>query len=161
MRIEARLAELGLTLPRPPVAPPGLTVRFAWAREYQGRIFLAGHGPTNTDGSLAHPLGKVGADLSPEEGYVAARLATLSLLASLKHAVGDLDRVAAWLTVKGFVNAAPGFAWTTNVMNGFSDLVLDLFGPEVGAHARAAIGAAELAAGSPVIISAEVAIRPA
>lgn len=158
MLIEARLAERGLILPEPAIPPTGFTLPFAWAREYDGRIYLSGHGPVSRDGSLAHPLGKVGAELSLEEAYHAAQLATLGLLASLKRAVGDLDRVVAWLTVAGHVNVAPGFTRTTNVMNGFSDLILDLYGPEIGAHARTAIGVAELPAGMPVVIAAEVAV---
>jgi hypothetical protein len=135
-----------------------MQVSFAWVRVHQGRAYVAGHGPQNPDGSVAHPLGKVGGELSPEEGYQAARLTALSILASLKRELGDLDRVTAWLMVYGFVNAAPDFTLTTNVINGFSDLIVELYGTEAGTRARTAPGMATLPLGVPVIIAAEVAI---
>jgi enamine deaminase RidA (YjgF/YER057c/UK114 family) len=158
MRIEAKLEELGLTLPEPPKIPPGVQVSFAWVRVYQDRAYLSGHGPLNPDGSIAQPLGKVGAELSVEEGYQAARLTALSVLGSLKRELGDLDRVRAWLMVYGLVNAVPDFALTTNVINGFSDLIVELYGAEAGTHARMAPGLATLPVGLPVTIAAEVAI---
>jgi hypothetical protein len=100
----------------------------------------------------------VGAEVSAEQGYAAARLATLSMLSSLKRTLGDLDRIAAWLVVSGMVNVAPGFTQTTNVINGCSDLLLRVFGSEVGTHARTAIGMAQLPLDLPVVIAAEVAI---
>jgi enamine deaminase RidA (YjgF/YER057c/UK114 family) len=107
---------------------------------------------------LAGPLGKVGADLTVDEGYRAARLVALSILASLKRELGDLERVAAWLRVFGMVNSAPGFNQQPLVINGFSDLILELYGPERGLHARSAVGMAELPFGIPVEIEAEVEI---
>ena len=105
---------------------------------------------------MAHPLGKVGGEVSPEEGYQAARLTALSILGSLKRELGDLDRVTAWLMVYGMVNADPGYPQTTNAINGFSDLILELYGPEVGHHARIAVGMATLPLNSAVTIAAEV-----
>ena len=81
------------------------------------------------------------------------------MLGSLKRSLGDLDRIAAWLVVSGMVNVAPGFTQTTNVINGCSDLLLEVFGPEVGKHARTAIGMAQLPLNLPVIIAGEVAVR--
>ena len=158
MRIEAKLEEMSLVIPEPPKIPPGILVPFAWVRLHSNRAFLSGHGPQNPDGSVAGPFGKVGDEVSVEESYRAARLTALSMLGSLKRAVGDLDRVEAWLSVSGMVNVAPGFTQTTNVINGFSDLILELYGAEVGQHARTAIGVTQLPMGCPVIISAEVAI---
>jgi enamine deaminase RidA (YjgF/YER057c/UK114 family) len=158
MRVEAKLDELGLVLPEPPKIPPEMQVSFAWVRVHQDRAYVAGHGPQNPDGSVAHPLGKVGGEVSPEEGYQAARLTALSILASLRRELGDLDRVTAWLMAYGFVNAAPDFTLTTNVINGFSDLIVELYGFEAGTHARTAPGMATLPLGVPVIIAAEVAI---
>ena len=158
MRIEATLDELGLVLPAPPKIPPEMQVSFAWVRVYQDRAYVAGHGPQNPDGSVANPLGKVGAEVSPEEGYRAARLTALSILSSLKRELGDLDRVTAWLMAYGFVNAAPDFTLTSNVINGFSDLIVELYGLEAGTHARSAPGMSTLPLGVPVIIAAEVAI---
>jgi enamine deaminase RidA (YjgF/YER057c/UK114 family) len=155
---EARLKELGLVLPEPLRTPPGLKLPFPWVRVYGDRAYVSGHGPQNPDGSLAEPLGKVGADLTVDEGYHAARLVALSILGSLKRELGDLDRVAAWLRVFGMVNSAPGFNQQPLVINGFSDLILELYGPERGLHARSAVGMAELPLGIPVEIEAEVEI---
>lgn len=131
---------------------------FEWVRVFGNRAYVAGHGPQLADGSFAGPFGKVGAEVSPDQAYAAARLATLSILGNLKRALGDLDRIAAWLMVSGHVAVAPGFNRTTNVINGCSDLLLEIFGSENGAHARTAIGVAELPLGSPVVIAAEVAV---
>jgi enamine deaminase RidA (YjgF/YER057c/UK114 family) len=161
MRAEERLRERGLVLPAAVKAPPGVDIPFAWVRLYGDRAYLSGHGPLNPDGTPAAPFGRVGAEVSAEQGYAAARLATLSMLSSLRHALGDLDRVAAWLVVSGMVNVAPGFTQTTNVINGCSDLLLDVFGPDVGSHARTAIGMAQLPLNLPVVIAAEVAVRAA
>lgn len=129
---------------------------FAWVRVVGGRALVSGHGPTNPDGSLAGPFGKVGREVSVEQGYAAARLTALAVLASLERALGDLDRIAAWARVFGMVNSAPGFNRQPAVINGFSDLVVEIFGPERGQHARSAVGMAELPFDIPVEIEAEV-----
>ncbi len=159
MHIEARLRDLGLVLPEPMQAPPGLRLPYANVRVYENRAYIAGHGPLNPDGSLAGPFGKVGAEVSPEQAYQAARLTALAILGDLKRELGDLDRVRAWPRVFGMVNSAPGFNQQPNVINGFSDLILELYGPVVGQHARSAVGMAELPASIPVEIEAEVAIE--
>jgi len=156
MKVEEKLEELGLVLPGPIKTPPGLVLPFAWVRVRGERAYVSGHGALNSDGSLAEPLGKVGAEVSEEQAYEAARLTALSMLGSLKRELGDLDRVAAWLRVFGMVNSAPGFDRQPNVINGFSDLILELYGPEAGDHARSAVGLAELPLGLPVEIEAEV-----
>ncbi|HEX3344209.1 MAG TPA: RidA family protein, partial [Polyangiaceae bacterium] len=115
--------------------------------------------PQNLDGSFARPLGKVGREVTVEQGYVAARLCALSMLGSLHRALGDLDRIAAWGRVLGMVSSAPGFDQQPSVINGFSDLVLEVFGPEVGAHSRSAVGMAELPFDLPVEIEGEVELR--
>ena len=158
MKIEAKLHALGLVLPEPMQAPPGMKLPFAPVRVRGNRAFISGAGPLSPDGSLAQPLGKVGAQVTMEQGYHAARLTGLALLGSLKRELGDLDRVTAWLRVFGMVNVAPGFTQTPSVINGFSDLILELYGPEVGAHARSAVGMAELPMSIPVEIEAEVEI---
>jgi hypothetical protein len=155
-RIESKLAALGLVLPAPLQAPPGVVLPFAMVRLVGSRAIVSGHGPQNADGSIAQPLGKVGADLTIEQGYAAARLTALAVLASLQRALGDLDRISAWLRVFGMVNSAPGFIRQPAVINGFSDLVIELFGPQVGAHARSAVGLFELPFGIPVEVEAEV-----
>jgi enamine deaminase RidA (YjgF/YER057c/UK114 family) len=158
MEIEAKLQALGLTLPKPMQTPPGMRLPFANVRVRGNRAYIAGHGPLNPDGSLAEPLGKVGAEVSQEQAYQAARLTALAILGSLKRQLGDLDRVTAWLRVFGMVNAATGFTQTPAVINGFSDLILELYGPERGQHARSAIGVAELPLRIPVEVEAEVEI---
>jgi hypothetical protein len=157
--IEAQLAARGLVLPPPIVPPAGITLPFQFVHVRGTRAFVSGHGPQNQDGSIAHPLGKVGRDLSVAQGYDAARLTALSMLGSLERALGDLDRVTAWLRVFGMVNSAAGFTQQPAVINGFSDLILELYGPQRGAHSRSAVGMAELPFGIPVEIEAEVEIE--
>jgi enamine deaminase RidA (YjgF/YER057c/UK114 family) len=154
-RIEAKLGELGLTLPEPLTPPPGIVFPFAWVRVRGNRAYVSGHIPQNPDGSIAEPLGKVGAEVTAEQGYRAARLVALAHLGSLKRALGDLDRVTAWLRVFAMVNVAPRFSETPRVTNGYSDLILDLFGPQVGMHARSSIGMV-LPLNAPVNCEAEV-----
>ena len=158
MDIEARLAALGLTLPPPVVIPSHVRLPFAFVRVSGNRAYISGHAPLDSDGRVARPLGKVGSELTIEQGYEAARLTTLSILGSLQRALGDLDRVTSWLRVFGMVNAAPGFNDLPTVINGCSDLILELYGSERGAHARSAVGLAELPFNIPVEIEAEVAI---
>src|SRR5690348_10549704 len=119
MQIEERLAALGLTLPAPLQAPSGVSLPFAWVRISGNRVYVSGHGPQNPDGTLAGPFGKVGADVTPEEGVAAARLIALGILGTLQRALGDLDRVTAWLRVFGMVNSAPGFTRQPTIINGF------------------------------------------
>lgn len=155
-RIEAKLAALGLVLPAPLAPPSGVVLPFTMARLVGTRAICSGHGPLAADGSLAQPLGKVGSDLTVEQGHVAAKLTGLAILSSLKRALGDLDRITAWTRVFGMVNSAPGFVRQPAVINGFSELILELFGPEVGAHPRSAVGLFELPFSIPVEIEAEV-----
>ena len=157
-RIESKLQALGLVLPPQLAMPPGVVLPFPWVRVVGRRALSSGHGPQAADGSTAQPLGKVGRELTVEQGYEAARLTALGILASLQRAIGDLDRITAWVRVFGMVNAAPGFNRTPDVINGFSDLIIELYGPETGAHARSAIGVAELPFDIPVEIEGEIEI---
>jgi enamine deaminase RidA (YjgF/YER057c/UK114 family) len=157
--VEERLAALGLKLPEPLKAPPGVVLPFQFVRVSGSKAFISGHGPTNADGSLAAPLGKVGREVTPEQAYVSARLTGMAILGSLKRALGDLDRITAWNRVFGMVNSAPGFNRQPSVINGFSDLILEVFGPSIGAHSRSAVGMAELPFDIPVEIEGEVEIR--
>lgn len=156
---ELRLNALGLTLPQPMKAPPGVVLPFRFVRLQGSRAFVSGHGPTNADGSIAQPCGKLGRELDVAQGYAAARLTALAVLGSLQRALGDLDRIVAWNRVFGMVNSAPGFNQQPSVINGFSDLILEIFGQEIGAHARSAVGMAELPFDIPVEVEAEVEIR--
>jgi enamine deaminase RidA (YjgF/YER057c/UK114 family) len=154
--IESRLAALGLQLPAPIRLPAGVKFPFQFVRIAGTRAFISGHGPQNADGSLAQPLGKLGRELTVEQGYSQARTVALTILGSLQRALGDLDRVRQWNRVFGMVNSAPGFNKQPAVINGFSDLILELYGPEAGGHARSAVGMAELPFDIPVEIEAEV-----
>jgi enamine deaminase RidA (YjgF/YER057c/UK114 family) len=156
--IEAKLQKLGLTLPEPLQLPPGVVLPFPWVRIRGNRGYISGHAAQNADGSLAGPLGKVGLAVSLEQAQQSACLTALSILGSLKRELGDLDRVTAWLRVFGMVNSAPGFDQQPLVINGFSQLILELYGPQRGRHARSAVGMAELPFGIPVEIEAEVEI---
>jgi enamine deaminase RidA (YjgF/YER057c/UK114 family) len=133
-RIEAKLMEMGLTLPQALQMPANvnMSLPFAWVRVSGTRAFVSGHVPLNLDGTIAQPVGKVGAEVSPDEGYAAARLVALAQLASLQKALGDLDRITAWVRVFAMINVAPGFDQMPRIANGFSDLILELFGPDVG-----------------------------
>ena len=122
------------------------------------RAYISGHGPQNLDGSIAGPFGKVGAEVSEEQAYQCARLVTLSILGNLKRQLDSLDRVTAWLVINGFVNVKPGFTKTTAVINGCSELILQLYGEDAGRHARTAMGVATTPFGLPVIIAAEAEI---
>lgn len=157
--IERKLAELDLSLPPALVTPPGVVLPFQFVRIVGQRAFVSGHGPQATDGRVAMPIGKLGRELTVEQGYAAARLTALSILGSLQRTLGDLDRVTHWTRVFGMVNSAPGFNRQPAVINGFSDLILQLWGPGAGDHARSAVGMAELPFDIPVEIEAEVLIR--
>lgn len=157
--IESKLSEIGFVLPGPIQVPPSVSLPFRFVRVRGNRALVSGHGPQEPDGSIARPLGKLGSDLSLEQGYRAAQQTALSILGSLSRALGDLDRVVAWLRVFGMVSSAPGFHQQPAVINGFSDLILRLYGPERGAHARSAVGMAELPFNMPVEIEAEVEIH--
>ncbi len=157
MRIEAKLEAMGLALPEALRLPPGIELPFAWVRVRGNRAYISGHVPQNTDGSLALPLGRVGEDVTAEQGYQAAKLVALAHLGSLKRALGDLDRVTAWLRVFAMVNVAPAFNQTPLVTNGYTDLILALYGPEAGTHARSPIGMM-LPLNAPVNCEAEVEI---
>ena len=158
MRIENKLAELGFELPPAPEPPPGFQFAFEWARVRGNRVYVAGHAAQNPDGSLAGPFGKVPSEVSIDAACDIARLTALSMLGSIKRAIGDLDRIDAWLMVNGMVNADSGFPQTTVVINAFSDFVVGLFGPEIGSHARTAIGVAALPLNNAVVIAAELEI---
>lgn len=159
MQIEARLEAMGVVLPAEAPRPrAGVAFRFSRVRVRGDRAYVAGHGPYVAPDSDFPRRGKVGAELTLEQGYEAARLTGVSILASLKRELGDLDRVTAWLRVFGMVNSAPGFERQSEVINGFTDLVMDAWGDEAGAHSRCAVGMAELPFGVPVEIEAEVEI---
>jgi enamine deaminase RidA (YjgF/YER057c/UK114 family) len=157
-RIAERLAELGLELPRPFAAPPGVEFRFDLVHLSGGLGYVSGHLPM--DGSDVLVTGRVGdGGLTVEQGQEAARLTGLSIFASLRETLGDLERVSGWVRALGLVQCAAGFDKPPAVINGFTDLVLDVWGPEAGSHARTAIGAAQLPFDVPVELEAIVEVR--
>jgi enamine deaminase RidA (YjgF/YER057c/UK114 family) len=155
---ETRLAELGIVLPAPLRLPEGMVLPFPWINIRGDRAYISGHGPQESDGSPAGPFGKVGETVTVAEGYASARKVGLSILGSLRRELGSLDRITGWARVHGMINCAPGFAETPSVLNGFTDLILDLFGPEIGRHARTAVGVTGLPLNFPIEIEAELVI---
>lgn len=143
---DARAAELGID--RIPVPPPG-TNRVPAVRT-GSLVYLSGHGPPLGDGGF--PTGKVGRDLDLDTGRQAARAVGLALVASLRAEIGSLDRVRRVVKVLGMVNCAPGFSQTSKVIDGCSDLLVEVFGTDIGRHARSAVGIAELPLDFPVEI---------
>jgi enamine deaminase RidA (YjgF/YER057c/UK114 family) len=147
MSAEARLKEKNIVLPKAPTP----MANYVSAVRTGNLLFLAGHGPVRqADGS--YPRGKVGKDLSVEQGYQVAREVGLNLLATTRTALGSLDRVKRVVKVLGMVNSAEGFGDQPKVINGFSDLMVEVFGEAIGKHARSAVGMAELPVGIPVEI---------
>ncbi len=145
MRVEQELARLGLKLPEP--MPP--VANYIGAVRVGSLLFVSGHGP-RMDGKLMFQ-GKVGRDLTVEQGYEAARLVMLNCLGTIKREIGDLDKVERIVKLLGFVNAPEGFRESPKVINGASDLLVQLYG-EKGRHARSAIGVAAL----PMEIAVEI-----
>jgi enamine deaminase RidA (YjgF/YER057c/UK114 family) len=140
--VEARLKQKNITLP-PEAAP---IANYVNAIRVGNLLFLAG----NTSGPQWRPNGKVGKDLTVEQGYAAARQAGLIMLAKARGAIGSLDRVKRVVKVLGMVNSAEGFGDQPAVINGFSDLMIEVFGETVGKHARSAVGMGGLPGNAPV-----------
>ena len=159
LRIEAKLKELGLELPEAMRTPPGFEAKWTQVRVVGTRAIIAGHGPRSIDGSFAPPAGKVGSDLTLEQGRLAAASVALAVLGDLKRTLGDLDRIVTWVRVQGMVNVAPSFTALPQVIDGFTDMMIQLFGQEAAVCPRTVVGAAELALNAPVIVEGEVEIR--
>jgi enamine deaminase RidA (YjgF/YER057c/UK114 family) len=157
-KIEQKLREKGLELPAPMQVPPGLILPFSWCKVIGNRVTLSGHLPLSSDGSLWPVTGKVGKDVDIEQAYAAAQQATLGMLATLQRELGSLDRIDNWVKIFGMVNTATGFHQTAPVINGCSDLLIDLFGDRIGSHTRSAVGFAELPFNCPVEIEGELTI---
>ncbi len=156
--IEKRLEDLGIILPAPLKLPQGMVLPFPWVNVRGDRAFISGHGPQEADGSPAGPFGAVGDTGSVEEAYASSRKVGLSMLGSLYRELGSLDRITGWCRVHGMINCAPRFGNTPAVLNGFTDLILEVFGKEVGAHARTAVGVVGLPLNFPVEVEADVLI---
>jgi enamine deaminase RidA (YjgF/YER057c/UK114 family) len=153
MTPEEKLASLGLVLPAVP-KPVANYVPYRWAGNL---LYLSGQGPRRADGSIA--LGKLGRDVTVEDGYQHARLTGLGLLAAAKLAIGELSRIEAVIKLLGMVNAEPDFGDQPKVINGCSDLLVEVLG-EAGRHARSAVGMGSLPGGMSVEIEAILLIKP-
>ena len=151
--IETKLESLGLRLPtnRP-------ERKFVPAKQVGDLVFLSGHGPRDENNALPW-VGRVGRDITVDEGYQAARLVAVNCLGALKELLGSLERVEEIVKVLGFVNSADDFHDQPAVMHGFTDLMLELFG-ERGVHARSAIGTSNLPGNQPVEVEMIVRVRP-
>jgi enamine deaminase RidA (YjgF/YER057c/UK114 family) len=152
MIIERRLAELKITLPELR-APLGTYVH---AKRAGNLLYLSGKGPSNADGTV--PTGKLGAEVTVEQGYQHARSVGITLIAAMRQAVGDLDQIEGIVKVLGMVNATPDFADHPKVINGCSDLFVEVFG-EAGRHARSAVGMGSLPGRISVEIEVIAAVR--
>jgi enamine deaminase RidA (YjgF/YER057c/UK114 family) len=154
MTHEQRLAALGVTLP-PPFRDEANRVR---ALRSGNHIYMSGHGPLGP-GNEPMAVGKLGRELGIAEGAAAARLTGLCTLATLRHYLGSLDPVTRVVRVVGFINCAPGFNTPSDVLHGFSDLMIEVFG-EAGRHTRSAIGVAELYRDIPCEVEALFEVGP-
>ena len=146
------MRELGIELPTMP-APAGTYVHAVVSR---GMLYTAGHIPIRPDGSII--FGRLGADLDADGGYEAARVAALGVLATIRDTLGSLDRVARFVRVYGTVNATPEFLLHTKVINGASDLFVQVFG-EAGQHARLAVGVSSLPFNIALEVEATIELR--
>jgi len=145
MKVEDKLKEMGIELPTPPTP----LANYVPAVRTGNLVFLSGHGPVKNDGSMI--IGRVGEDLRLDEGYQAARQVALALIASLRKEIGDLDRVKRVVKLLGMVNCTDDFTDQPKVINGASDLLVDVF-EDKGKHARSAVGMNSLPGNIPVEI---------
>ena len=158
-KIEERLKKLGIVLPRPPKA----VANYLSGVKVGEILYVAGTigttvGPKDED--ILPIKGKLGKDITVEQGYQSARLTAINHLAMIKAVIGDLDNVVRIVKLIGYVNAAPGFKEAPWVLNGASDLLVEVFGPERGKHARAALYQNELTYDAPVEIEMTVQVKP-
>lgn len=156
MGVAERLAERGLEIPPAQVIPPGVRLTYRRLVRWGDVAYIAGHGPTYGDG-WGSPLGLVGREVTVEQAVAAAELTALNVLGTIERELGGLDGIACWLKVNGYVNAVDGFTEQARVINGFSDLILDLYGEEKLA-ARTSVGVPHLPFGMPVEVDAIVAL---
>jgi enamine deaminase RidA (YjgF/YER057c/UK114 family) len=154
--VAERLAERGLEIPPAQVVRPGVRLTYRRLVRWNDVAYVAGHGPTHGEG-WGSPLGKVGREVSVDEAVAAAELTALNVLGTIERDLGGLDGIACWLKINGYVNAVDGFTEHATVINGFSDLILDLYGEERLA-ARTSVGVPHLPFDMPVEVDAVVAL---
>ena len=156
---EKKIIELGLKLPDPIKLPPNLELPFSFINLRGNRVLISGHPRQDKDGSINGPYGQVGRNLTTNEAKLAAKEIGLSILANIKQEIGDLSRITHWVRVFGMVNSAPGYDEQHIVINGFSELILEVFGSDIGKHSRSAIGVAGLPMNLAIEIEGEVLIK--
>lgn len=157
MGVAERLENRGLTIPPAQVVPEGVRLTYNRVARWGDIAYVAGHGPTFGSG-WGSPLGKVGHAVSVAEAVGAAELTALNVLGTIERELGDLDGVACWLKINGYVNAVDGFTEHATVINGFSDLIVDLYGRD-RLGARTSVGVPHLPFDMPVEIDAVIALR--
>jgi enamine deaminase RidA (YjgF/YER057c/UK114 family) len=157
-RIERRLAELGIVLP-PPLTLPSANRTSAVLVDRM--LYVSGHGAALLEDSGVKRRGKVDLDITEAEAYATARALAIKMLATIKHHIGDLDRVTRVVKIVGMVNAHPDFERQNRVVNGASDLFFEVFGPEIGCHARSSLGVDGLVDRQPVEIEGTFLVAPA
>ena len=152
---EEKIKEMGLVLPQPMIVPAGYESPLVMAKQAGNILYVSGHFPMNADGTVASSLfGKLGAELTVEQGQEAAKLTCLAMLRTLKDELGDLGRIKSWVKVLGMVNSAPDFVQQSQVINTFSQMIVDIFGTDCGTAARSAVGMVVLPANIPCEIEA-------
>ena len=154
--VESRLAELGIVLPAPLVMPSKNRTSSVLVGQM---LYLSGHGAALLEDESVRRRGKVDVDITEEEAIATARAVAVKMLATVKHAVGDLDRVARVVKILGMINAHPKFERQNRILNGASDLFYEVFGPEAGCHARSSVGVDGLVDCQPVEIEGIFLIR--
>ena len=155
---ERKIQELGLKLPNPIKLPKDLILPFNFINIRGNRVLISGHPRQSQDGSINGPYGQVGKDLTTEEAQLASKEIGLSILANIKKEIGHLSRIKEWVRVFGMVNSAPGYKEQHIVLNGFSSLLIEVFGSDIGSHSRSAIGVAGVPMNLAIEIEGEVII---
>ena len=159
MTPEEKLLHLGLELPKSLSMPVGTTLPFPWVKLVDKTLYISGHGAQNSDGTLAGPFGSVGSDVSIEEAQASARQIGLAMLSSIKRELGDLNKIRHWTRAFGMVNASPGFTEHPIIINGFTNLIVEIFGNDIGGHTRSAVGMSSLPFNMCVEIEAQLLIH--
>ena len=159
MTPEKKLIELGLELPKPLVTPVGTPLPFPWVKLVDKTLYISGHVAQTTDGMIAGPFGSVGSDVSIEEAQASAKQIGLTILSNVKRELGDLSKIRQWTRAFGMVNATPDFKDHPIIINGFTNLIIEIFGEDEGSHARSAVGMSSLPFNVCVEIEAQLIIH--
>ena len=159
MTPEEKIESLGLKLPNPLILPNNARLPFPWVQEIDNIVYISGHLAQNEDGSIAGPFGKVGSDVSISEASIGARQVGLTILSNLKRELGQLSKIRKWTKAFGMVNTAPDFTEHPMEINGFTYLILEVFGNDIGRHTRSAVGMSSLPFNVCVEIEAQLILK--